>query len=141
MGDATLYVVLPTHTQDAGVALGSVGLFLGANRAIRLLLNGPAGLAYDRWPRRGLFIASLLIGACSTALYAATRGFWPLLLARLLWGVAWSGIWVGGSAIILDITTDQNRGRWTGLYQTWFFFGAALGSLGGGWPRTCLATG
>jgi MFS family permease len=132
MGDATLYTVLPTHTEDAGVALASVGLFLGANRAIRLLLNGPAGWAYDRWPRRSLFIVSLLIGAVSTALYAATRGFWPLLLARLLWGAAWSGIWVGGSAIILDITTDQNRGRWTGLYQTWFFFGAALGSLGGG---------
>jgi MFS family permease len=132
MGDATLYTVLPTHTTDAGIALGSVGIILGVNRAVRLFLNGPAGLAYDRWPRRRLFVPALFIGALSTAVYAATHGFWPLLAGRLLWGLAWSGIWVGGATIILDVTTDRDRGRWTGLYQTWFFLGAALGAFAGG---------
>jgi MFS family permease len=132
MGDATLYTVLPTHTADAGIALGSVGIILGINRAVRLFLNGPAGLAYDRWPRRWLFVPALLIGALSTAVYAATHGFWPLLVGRLLWGLAWSGIWVGGATIILDVTTDQDRGRWTGLYQTWFFLGSAFGAFAGG---------
>ncbi|UCC63347.1 MAG: MFS transporter [Anaerolineae bacterium] len=132
MGDATLYTILPTHTADAGIALGSVGIILGVNRAIRLVSNGPTGLAYDRWPRRRLFIPALFIGALSTAVYAATRGFWPVLVGRLLWGLAWSGIWVGGATIILDVTTDQDRGRWIGLYQTWFFLGAAFGALLGG---------
>ena len=132
MGDATLYTVLPTHAADAGIALGSVGIILGINRAVRLFLNGPAGLAYDRWPRRWLFVPALLIGALSTAVYATTHGFWPLLVGRLLWGLAWSGIWVGGATIILDVTTDQDRGRWTGLYQTWFFLGAAFGAFAGG---------
>ena len=132
MGDATLYTVLPTHTADAGIALGSVGIMLGVNRAIRVFLNGPAGLAYDRFPRRRLFVPALFLGALSTLLYATLRGFWPLLVARLLWGVAWSGIWVGGATVILDVTTTQNRGRWSGLYQTWFFLGAGIGSFGGG---------
>jgi MFS family permease len=132
MGDATLYTVLPTHTTDAGIALSGVGIILGINRAVRLLSNGPAGLAYDHWPRRWLFVPALFIGALSTAVYAATRGFWPLLLGRLLWGLAWSGIWVGGATIILDVTTDGDRGRWTGLYQTWFFLGAAFGAFAGG---------
>jgi MFS family permease len=132
MGDATLYTVLPTHTAQAGITLSSVGIILGVNRAVRLLLNGPAGLAYDRWPRRRLFVPALFIGALSTAVYAATRGFWPLLVGRLLWGLAWSGIWVGGATVILDVTTAQDRGRWTGLYQTWFFLGAALGAFAGG---------
>lgn len=132
MGDATLYTVLPTHTADAGITLAAVGVMLGVNRAIRLFLNGPAGLAYDRWPKRRLFIPALFIGALSTALYAVVRGFWPLLIARMLWGLAWSGIWVGGAAMILDVTGAADRGRWTGLYQTWFFLGSALGSLSGG---------
>jgi len=132
MGDGTLYTVLPTHTVEAGIALSSVGIILGVNRAVRLFLNGPAGLAYDRWPRRRLFVPALFIGALSTAVYAATRGFWPMLVGRLLWGLAWSGIWVGGATVILDVTTDQDRGRWTGLYQTWFFLGAALSTLAGG---------
>jgi MFS family permease len=132
MGDATLYTVLPTHTAEAGIALGSVGIILGVNRAVRLFLNGPAGLTYDRWPRRRLFVPALFIGSLSTAVYAATRGFWPLLVGRLLWGLAWSGIWVGGATVILDVTTTQDRGRWTGLYQTWFFLGAALCAFAGG---------
>jgi MFS family permease len=132
MGDATLYTVLPTHTEAAGIALSGVGIMLGVNRAVRLLFNSAAGLAYDRWPRRWLFIPALFIGALSTAIYAATSGFWPLLIGRMLWGMAWSGIWVGGATMILDVTTDQDRGRWTGLYQTWFFVGAAGGSLFGG---------
>ena len=132
IGDATLYVVLPTHTAEAGISLTSVGIILGVNRAIRLLINGPAGLAYDRWPRRRLFVPSCLVGALSTALYAATRGFWPLMIGRLLWGLAWSGIWVGGATVILDVTTGQDRGRLTGLYQIWFFLGAGFGALAGG---------
>ncbi len=132
MGDATLYVVLPTHTAEAGISLASVGILLGVNRAVRLLTNGPAGLAYDRWPRRWLFVPSLFVGALSTALYAATRGFWPLMAGRLLWGLAWSGIWVGGATVILDVTTGQDRGRLTGLYQIWFFLGAGFGALAGG---------
>ncbi|MBL7062650.1 MAG: hypothetical protein ISS49_00395, partial [Anaerolineae bacterium] len=83
MGDATLYTVLPTHTVEAGIALGSVGIILGINRAVRVFLNGLAGLAYDRWPRRRLFVPALFIGALSTAVYAATHGFWPLLIGRL----------------------------------------------------------
>ncbi len=132
MGDATLYTVLPTHTAAAGVALAGVGILLGANRAVRLLLNGPTGLAYDRLPRRWLFIPALFIGALSTAIYAATRGFWPLLLGRLLWGLAWSGISIGGATMVLDVAVAHERGRWTGLYQIWSLTGGALGALGGG---------
>ncbi|MHB1319593.1 MAG: MFS transporter [Anaerolineae bacterium] len=132
MGDATLYTVLPTHTAEAGIALGGVGILLGVNRAVRLFLNGPVGLAYDRIPRRRLFVPALFVGALSTALYAATQGFWPLFVGRLLWGLAWSGIWVGGATMILEAAALPERGRWTGLYQTWFFVGTTLGALGGG---------
>jgi DHA1 family multidrug resistance protein-like MFS transporter len=132
MGNATLYIVLPTHTAEAGIALGVVGVLFSANRAIRLLLNGPVGLAYDRWPRRWLFLPALFVGVLSTVLYATTRGFWPLLAARLLWGTAWSAIWIGGTTIILDVTTVQDRGRWVGLYQIGFFLGLALGTFAGG---------
>lgn len=132
IGDAALYAVLPTHTVDAGVSVASVGILLSANRFVRLILNGPAGVAYDRWPRRRLFVLALFIGACSTAIYGLTQGLWPLLVGRLLWGLAWAGIWVGGNTIILDVARDDNRGRWVGIYQVSFFLGSASGSLLGG---------
>ncbi|MEA3351794.1 MAG: MFS transporter [Chloroflexota bacterium] len=133
LGDSSLYTILPTNTVAAGVSVASVGILLSANRFIRLILNGPAGIAYDRWPRRPLFVSALFIGALSTGVYALTRGFWPLLLGRLLWGLAWAGIWVGGNTIVLDIVDDENRGRWVGIYQLSFFLGASCGAMLGGW--------
>ncbi len=132
LGDSALYTVLPTHVAEVGVPLASVGILLSANRFIRLFLNGPMGLAYDRWPRRYLFVLALFIGAISTAIYALTQGFWLLLVGRLLWGLAWAGIWVGGNAIILDVTQEDNRGRWIGIYQVSFFLGASSGAVAGG---------
>ena len=132
LGDASLYTVLPTHTAAAGVSVASVGVLLSANRFIRLALNGPGGMAYDRWRRRGLFVAALFVGAFSTALYGLTLGFWPLFIGRLLWGLAWVGIWIGGNTIVLDIARDDTRGRWIGIYHVSFFLGSAGGSLLGG---------
>ena len=138
VGDASLYAVLPTHTLDAGVSVASVGTLLSANRFIRLLFNGPGGMVYDRVRRRNLFVSALFIGACSTALYGFTRGFWPLLIGRLLWGLAWVGIWIGGNTIVLDIARDDTRGRWVGAYHVFFFLGSAGGSALGGWLTDAL---
>ena len=132
-GDTSLYTVLPTHTADAAITLAAVGVMLSANRWVRLLSNGPAGWLCDRWPRRWLFVPALFLGALSTAIYGFTQGYWPLLIGRLLWGIAWSGIWVTGNAIILDLATSQNRGRLVGLYNVAFFMGAGTGSFIGGW--------
>ncbi len=124
--------MLPTHTFDAGVALASVGILLSANRFIRLFLNGPAGVAYAALPRRRLFVPALFLGAASSAVYALTTGFWPLLMGRLLWGLSWAGIWVGGNTIVLDISDPESRGRLIGLYQVSFYLGAGSGALLGG---------
>ncbi|MCP4424253.1 MAG: MFS transporter [Chloroflexi bacterium] len=132
IGDSALYTVLPTHTTEAGVALASVGVLLSANRWVRLAANGAAGWISDRWPRRRVFVPSLFLGAISTAIYALTPGYALFLVGRLLWGIAWSGIWVAGNAIIFDISSDHNRGRWVGYYHVSFFLGAASGAFLGG---------
>jgi MFS family permease len=133
LGDATLYTVLP-HPEIAaqlGVTLSMVGLLLGANRAIRLIVNGPAGILYDRLPRRGLLVAALSLGAGSSVFYALANGFWLLLIGRLLWGLAWSLLWVGGNSVVLDVSTEENRGKNSGMYQMWFFIGVGGASFMG----------
>lgn len=132
-GDSALYAVLPTHTTAAGISVASVGILLSVNRLIRVVLNGPMGIAYAKWSHRRLFVAALFIGAASTATYGLTRGFWPLLAGRLLWGLAWAGIWVGGNTIVLALAGAETRGRWVGTYQFSFFLGAASGAFTGGW--------
>jgi len=50
----------------------------------------------------------------------------------VLWGAAWSGIWIGGNAIALDVSDNCNRGAITGRLQMWFSFGLALTAFTGG---------
>lgn len=127
LGDVTLYTVLPHPDISAqlGITLSMVGLLLGANRAIRLVLSGPVGILYDRLPRRGLLITALFLGAGSSVFYAIAQGFWTLLIGRISWGLAWSLLWVGGNSMVLDVSTEENRGRNSGIYQMWFFIGVA----------------
>lgn len=140
LGDATLYTVLPNPTISAevGVSLGMVGILLGANRATRLLFNGPVGLLYDRMPRRGLLVASLVLGTLANISYALGFGFIPILVGRITWGAAWSMLWIGGNAVMLDISGDDNRGRYSGRYQMWFLFGIAFSSFVGAYLTDTL---
>ncbi|MBI5671092.1 MAG: MFS transporter [Chloroflexi bacterium] len=131
LGDTALYVVLPTHTAQAGILLADVGLMLSANRAIRIFLNSPYGMLIERLPRRRVLVPSLALGVASTLLYAVP-GFWPLLVGRLVWGLAWMGIWLGGSTAVLDLASNTNRGRLVGRFQMWGFIGLGAGALLGG---------
>lgn len=131
LGDTTLYIVLPTHTAQAGILLTDVGLMLSANRAVRIFLNGPYGVLIERLPRRRVLVPSLLLGALTTLLYTIP-GFWPMLVGRVLWGVAWAGIWLGGNTAVLDMSSDANRGRLVGQFQMWMFIGLGGSALLGG---------
>lgn len=130
-GDTAIYIVLPTHYHTAGILLTQVGLMLSANRLIRIFINSPYGLLIERWPRRRVLITSQLIGAAANFLYVFT-GFWPLLIGRLIWGVAWAGIWIGGNTAVLDVADSGNRGRLVGRFHAWGFVGFVGGSLTGG---------
>ncbi len=131
-GDQTLYAVLPTQAQAVGISLGMVGVLLGINRLIRIPGNPIAGLLYDQFERRRLFLLGLLLGTLSTASYAIAQSFPAWLAGRLLWGIAWSLLNVGGLTMMLDVTEDHDRGRVIGLYQLSYLLGLAFSPLLGG---------
>ncbi|MFQ5923175.1 MAG: MFS transporter, partial [Anaerolineales bacterium] len=134
LGDNTLYTVLPDPTiwSRVGLTLAWVGVLLGVNRIVRLIFNTGAGILYDRLPRRRLLVGSLALGAICNVIYALAFGPAPFLLGRVLWGAAWSGLWIGGNTVVLDVSTEATRGRNSGQFQMWFFIGVAVGALLGG---------
>ncbi len=131
-GDLTLYAVLPSQREVVGLSLASVGVMLGINRLIRLPGNPLIGARLDRVGRRRLFLLGMALGTCSTLGYGLVTGFLPFLLTRLLWGIAWTLINVGGMTMVQDISTRANRGRLIGIYHAWMLVGFAAGPLLGG---------
>jgi len=134
LGDQTLYTVLPSPeiAAQVGISMAWVGVVLGINRFTRIFTNGPAGYLYDRYPRRGLMIAAISLGALSTLIYVFGGGIGLLIIGRILWGISWSGIWVGSNIMALDISDPHNRGKINGLLYMWFFLGVAFSSFAGG---------
>ena len=131
-GDQTLYAALPTRAGAVGLGLGAVGVLLSANRLIRVLANPIAGRLYDRLARRRLFLVGMLLGTVSTAVYIVADRFWIWLVGRLVWGMAWSLLNVGGLAMVMDVTDMQDRGRVTGFYGLCYLVGLAFSPLMGG---------
>src|SRR3990170_3778931 len=101
--------------------------------ATSLALNPVGGLVYDRLGRRRPFLAGLGLATLATLGYWLAGSFWPLLAARLVWGLAFSLISVGTLAILLDVTTPADRGRTVGGYHALANVGRVLVYLAGGW--------
>ena len=131
LGDANIYISLPTHTAEAGIPLVYVGLMQALNRITRIIVNGPYGILLERVPRRPLMIFSLFLGAISNLCYIVP-GFWTLFIGRVLWGLSWAGIWLGGHAMIFDIADEHEYGERTGQVQMGFWVGAGVSMFFGG---------
>jgi DHA1 family multidrug resistance protein-like MFS transporter len=129
LGDQMLYVFLPSQPAAAGIAAASLGIILSANRFVRLGANSLAGLLSDRLGRRRPYLLGMLLALASTAGYLVSDGFWPLLLSRVVWGIAFALIHVVGAAIILDVSTDEDRGRTVGSYSSLAQLGTLIGLL------------
>ena len=131
-GDQTMYASLATQTEVVRISITAVGVMLGVNRLVRIPGNPLGGWLVDRFGRRRPFIAGMLLGTVSTALCGLAVGFWPLLLARALWGIAWTLINVTAMTMVMDITTPADRGRTAGLYQISVLMGLSIMAVGSG---------
>lgn len=131
-GDLSLFTVLVTQLELTQLTLPQVGVLLSIHRFIRIPLNPLVGLLQDRLGRRILFIAGLFLAVVSTFLYSISVGFVLFFISRILWGTAWALINVGGMTMTLDLCTPHNRGRLTGIYNTFVWLGFAIGPALGG---------
>ena len=132
MGDSMLYNVLPSQVAAFGVPTGLVGVLLSANRFVRIVSNPMAAWIFDRFglDRPLLFVVILSVG--TTVAYGAGEGFAVLLISRVLWGVCYSLLRLGGYLVVLEASGEGNRGRMMGFFSGGQRAGSVIGVLLGG---------
>jgi len=138
IGDQTLYASLAANADLVGLSGTAVGVMLGTNRLVRIPANPFGGMLADRVGRRKPYIAGMVVGALSTAVCALAHGFWPFLLGRILWGLAWTLINMSALSMLLDLTTQENRGRFAGFFQLAYLLGLSTTALAGGFLADAL---
>lgn len=131
MGDSLLYGILPLAAEDLGLLPQQVGLLLSANRLIRLLSNTWLSTLFARFGPYRTFVVSAILGVLTTAVYGLGWGFLMLLMARMAWGVSWSGLRQGSYQAIWA-GAGSAAGRLMGLMWGVVRGGSAVSVLLGG---------
>jgi MFS family permease len=131
LGDALIYVVMPLHAEAFGLSLGVVGVVLSVNRLVRVLGYGWLGVASRRLGLRALTASAAAGAAASTIAYGLFPGFVPLLIARLVWGMAYAVLNVTTTAYAIG--DGQRTGRRVGLNRAVSGIGPTLALSVGAW--------
>jgi len=90
--DTVLYLLLPAYAPQFGVSLAQAGVLLAANRLVRIAGYGWVARLYAARGDRAVCTLAVLASSCCALGYALLPGFWPLLAARLLWGLSYAAL-------------------------------------------------
>lgn len=133
LGNEMLFIVLPLYWEFFGlIAIWQVGVLLSVNRFIRIVTNSLIAKFYEKVsPRTGILLA-VVLAISSTFSYGYLKGIWFLLVARCLWGIAWSLFRLGGYMTIISHSTKKSRGEYVGLFNGLWGIGTLVGMLFGG---------
>ncbi|WP_062049209.1 MFS transporter [Bacillus sp. JCM 19034] len=133
IGDSMLYIALPIYYREVGLeSLWEVGLILSLNRFIRIPVNPWVGLLYRKFSLRSGVLLAVLLSIITTIGYGTLNGLIAWIILRIVWGVAWSFLRLGGFFTVLDCSTDEDRGKLMGMYNGLYRLGSLIGMLVGG---------
>ena len=125
-------VITSLHMRAHDHGLGSVSLVISSHTLGMYAFSVVSGRLADRWGRRPtIAVGSVgLLTAC--ALATISPQVVPLSVALFLLGLGWNLCFVGGSTLLADQLSPDERARTQGVNDLLVGFASAVGSLGSG---------
>ena len=134
------FPAIPRLELVLGLSLAVVGLILSTADGVRLLSNTPLGSLIDRIGTRSPLIVGFFL--LTVAKFGLALGMNPgpvsvdpavvFIASQAAAGLGAALVLVGGYAMITDITTPENRGRWLGYMFGSYGLGFPVGLVVGG---------
>ncbi len=91
------------------------------------------GFLADRFGRKRVIVASLMVWSLMTWATGKARSFRELLAVRGLMGVSEAAYLPAGLAMIADHHSERTRSLATGIHYSGAYLGIVLGGIAGGW--------
>lgn len=92
MGDTILYSILPVYGKQIGFSVVYIGILLSVNRFVRILANTSIANMVNEIGMRKVLLISSVLAMLTTFMYGMEIGFIGFLIARILWGISYSGL-------------------------------------------------
>jgi MFS family permease len=127
-----LMVITPLHMSGHRHAINSISFVISAHVVGMYAFSVLSGRLADRWGRGPVIMAggTLLLLACLAA--TLSPQVLPLTVALFLLGLGWNLCYVGGSTLLADQLSPQERGPTQGANDLLIGLVSAAGSLGSG---------
>jgi MFS family permease len=123
----------PVHLENHGHGLGAVGLIIGLHIGAMYLPSPLSGRLVDTYSGGRVTSAGGVVLIASAVVAASAGGSAPLLaVALLLLGLGWNLSLVGGTAMVTDLTTLDDRARTQGNVDLAVALSGAAGGLASG---------
>ena len=113
-----------------------VGITATASTISSLLVQRRLGKLADRWGAHRLQLISGLFIPILPILWAFTTQSWQVIPINLLSGVLWGAYGLASFNLLLEITPNEGRARYSAIYQMLVTLALAGGALVGGWMVT-----
>jgi len=125
--------VAPLIQRDFALSDTQVG-WIGSMFMVAYMLASPfTGVMGDRWPRRYLVGAGVLVWSLATVLSGLASSYRQLLAARSVIGIGEAGFGAVAPTLISDLFSKEKRGRMLAFFYVAIPVGSALGFLLGGY--------
>ncbi len=129
LNDGLAWGLYPVLFATSGLGLARIGTLIGIYPAVWGLGQMATGWLSDRWGRKDLITAGMLIQAAGIALVAASKGFAVWSAAAVLMGAGTAMVYPTLIAVIGDVAHPAWRARAVGVYRLWRDSGYAIGAL------------
>ena len=86
----------------------------------------------DLYGRKTFFQAAIVVFLVGSALSGASHSMFELIVCRAVQGLGGGGLMIGAQAIVGDVVSPRERGRYMGLFGAVFGVATVLGPLLGG---------
>ncbi|WP_413251061.1 MFS transporter [Sinomonas flava] len=129
LNDGLAWGLFPILFASAGLSLGEIGILAAVYPAVWGAGQLLTGAASDRWGRKWLITAGMLVQAVGLVMVAAGHGFAVWLAAAVLLGLGTAMVYPTLLAAIGDVAHPAWRARSVGIYRLWRDGGFAVGAL------------
>lgn len=127
-----LMVITSLHMKVHHHSLAGISVVVSSHTLGMYAFSVLSGRLTDRWGRGQVIIAGSFVLLLSCLMAPVSTDLVPLSVALFLLGLGWNFCYVGGSSLLSDQLSPEERARTQGLNDLFIGVAAAAGSLSSG---------
>lgn len=132
VGVGMIIPILPKFMQEFGVSSTTFGYLVSAMGLTQFLFSPLAGQWADQYGRKMIIVSGIGMLSISQYIFGFASDLWMLYASRLIGGIGIAFTTPAITAYVVDITSEDNRGKGLGWIGAAMSFGVVIGPGIGG---------